>query len=332
MTATFKKKDHAPIIFNNVTLADVKSHKHLGLVLASNLSWTEHISSIIKSVSPMASVMKNLKYQLDRKSLETTYFSFLRPKLEYCCHVWDNCTNRESETLENFQLDIARTVTGARKGTSHEQLYRETNWPTLHQRRQAVKLKKFIKIAHHETPNYLIEMLPDKVGEIRPGSRHADNFRLMKTRTETFKKSFIPSSIKTWNSLDPQERTINYAKSLSRSKPNILFYDGSRDVNVKHSQLRMKCSKLNFHLFLLHVVDSPACSCGFNTEDSKHYLLNCPLYNVERQNMFHSLLTILNANDINENILLFGSADYELKINKTIFKAVHTFISDSKRL
>ena len=72
MTATYKKKDDAPIRFNNVTLAEVENHKHLGLTLSSNLTWKSHICNILKAVSLMSDVMKSLKYQIDRRSLATT--------------------------------------------------------------------------------------------------------------------------------------------------------------------------------------------------------------------------------------------------------------------
>ena len=78
------------IVFNNTALEKVKKHKHLGITIASNLSWASHIDELLSHVSPMADVMRKLKYQIDRKSLETIYFSFMRPKLEYACHIWDN--------------------------------------------------------------------------------------------------------------------------------------------------------------------------------------------------------------------------------------------------
>ena len=37
----------------------------------------------------------------------------------------------ESDLLENFQLNIARTVSGARRGTSHSAIYEELGWQTL---------------------------------------------------------------------------------------------------------------------------------------------------------------------------------------------------------
>ncbi len=77
MTCSFKNVSYTMPRFNNVELDSVKSHKHLGLVLTHDLSWSPHIQSIIKNVSPMIDVLKKLKYNIDRKSLETIYFSFI---------------------------------------------------------------------------------------------------------------------------------------------------------------------------------------------------------------------------------------------------------------
>ena len=107
------------LYFDNIKLTQVDHHKHLGLTLSRNLGWSEHVTNILNSVSPMAGVLKSLKYDIDRRSLESIFFTFIRPKFEYACIVWDNCSKKDSDRLESMQLDIAHTVIGARKGTSH---------------------------------------------------------------------------------------------------------------------------------------------------------------------------------------------------------------------
>ena len=87
--------------------------------------------------------------------MESIYFSFIRPKLEYACQIWDKCSVQDRETLERVQLDVARSLTGARKGTSHAAIYKKTNWQTLSERRKNLKLKYFLKVLNHETPEYM---------------------------------------------------------------------------------------------------------------------------------------------------------------------------------
>ena len=99
-----------------------------------------------------------------------------------------------------------RAITGARKGTSHEYLYMESNWDTLSDWREKSSLKHFSNITNNKAPNYLVSLLPDKLGENRPNSRQAKNFRPIKTRTEKFKQSYIPSSIRLWNNLELEKQ------------------------------------------------------------------------------------------------------------------------------
>ena len=70
--------------------------------------------------------MRKLSKSIDRKSLETSYESFVRSKLEYACVVWDDCSEQDHLALEKCQLRAARIVTGAKKGTSHSKLYMKT--------------------------------------------------------------------------------------------------------------------------------------------------------------------------------------------------------------
>ena len=70
-------------------------------------------------------VMRKLKFKLDRRSLQTIYFSFIRPLLEYVDVVWNNCAQYESNELEKIQNEAARIVTGATKLVSINSLLLE---------------------------------------------------------------------------------------------------------------------------------------------------------------------------------------------------------------
>ena len=70
--------------------------------------------------------------------------------------------------------------------------------------------------------------------------------------------------------------------------------------------------KLNTHLFLLHVVDSSQCISVHEVEESEHYLLNCPLYLIQRQEMLLKL-NQLNIANVNFETMLFGCTAYDFK-------------------
>ena len=164
------------------------------------MSWSSHIDTILGPVSPMADALSKLKYSVDKESFEQIYFSFIRPNLEYGCHIWDNC-DKGDKKKKDFQLSIARTVTGARKGTSHELISNELNWPSLTDRREGVQLRNFLKIMNNEMLQYVVSLIPETFGTNRPQSRNPDNFYSMRARIETYRSSFIPLSVRLYNSL-----------------------------------------------------------------------------------------------------------------------------------
>ena len=114
-------------------------------------------------------------------------------------------------------------------------------------------------------PQYLQYLIPEKTGTKISQSRNPDNVYSMRARIETYRSSFIPSSVRLNASLDIEDRSFEYVNSQMKRPCPCLFYHGSRSSGIRHAQLRMKCSKLNFHLFSLHVVDSPACPLKFCT-------------------------------------------------------------------
>lgn len=90
----------------------------------------------------------------------------------------------------------------------------------------------------------------------------------------------------------------------------------------------MQCSVLSAHLYNMYIIESPKCPCGHYCEDSQHYLLDCPLYTISRQNLFIKIRFLQN---INLNYLLFGDPNLTINENKAIVLAVQDFIEASNR-
>ena len=100
------KPYHPLLFFNNEQIQEVNSHKHLRLYFSNDCSWHEHIEHIKTKAWQRINVMRRLKFQLDRKSLRTVYFSFVRSIIEYADTVWNNCTQYESNELEKFRMRL----------------------------------------------------------------------------------------------------------------------------------------------------------------------------------------------------------------------------------
>ena len=324
---------HPPLILQNTQIDEVQQHKHLGIIFNNKLNWNNHIESLIENTSKLLDVMYKIMYQVDRKSLETIYFTFIRPKLEYAHIVWSDCSQKNQSLLEKCQLRAARIVTGAKKGTSHTKLYDELSWPTLSERRDQAKLLKIHNIIINREPLYLYEQIPKDTTDHSYNLRreHLPNFRC---RTTKLKNSFLPSSIDSWNNLPTDHKSIKSYPEFKKtvfSKTNRnkeLYYFGNRKQNIIHSQLRLNCSNLNDDLFGLHVTESWKCFCCDKRENAYHFFMECPLYQTERAELFR---IVKNLCDPNLNTFLYGNTNLDLATNKSIFEAVQCYIENTHR-
>jgi hypothetical protein len=61
-------------------------------------------------------MLHKFKIKLKRENIETIYFVYIRPLLEYAYELWDGCTILDLNEIEQIQQEAARIVTG---------------WPTL---------------------------------------------------------------------------------------------------------------------------------------------------------------------------------------------------------
>ena len=95
------------------------------------------------------------------------------------------------------------------------------------------------------------------------GKGNENDLKEMNGRSETFRGSYIPDAIKMYNN-NQKGNVIDGNNNITVKTNRKLFEYGNRTTTVKHAQLRMKCSLLSRHLYDLHVVESPACQCGFD--------------------------------------------------------------------
>ena len=123
-------------------------------------------------------------------------------------------------------------------------------------------------------------------------------------RTAYHHNSFFPSSVRIWNNL-PQnikesKSFASFKKALSshynQNKVPCYYYNvGSRQAEILHARLRMRCTSLKQHLFLRNIEPDPYCTnCNLHqVEAIEHYLLKCPKYSNQRTDLINSLNTVV---------------------------------------
>ena len=333
----FSRKLHPqyePLHFDENELIPSTSHKHLGLTLQSDGKWDRHIINLIAKCRMLVSVLKSLKYRLSRRSLEIIYKSFILPHFDYCDVIWDNCTSTLANDLEEIHRDALRTIIGTVKGTSHKTIYRESGFPALKERRRRHKLILYFKIINKHTPAFLNDLLPPLISDVNPyHRRRLYDRRIPACKTELYKSSFFPSTTLLWNSLpiDIQTSTSlsqfkNFLKSTDHT-PQPYYYLGDRRAQIIHTRLRINMSDLNSHLVSRHISDETKCTCGYNSETPRHYLIDCPKYERARNSTINTLQTDM----IKTNLLLHRNRNLSIQTNTEIINTTLNFIQMSER-
>ena len=339
----YQLQTHPTISLNNVQVERTTSQKHLGVILDEKLNFKQHVDSAISKVNKGISLIKKLRYTLPRKSLITIYKVFLRPLIDYGDIIYDQPNNNSfCEKLEAIQYKAALAITGAIQGTSRDRIYAELGLESLKDRRWYKRLTCMFKIMNEQAPHYLINLIPKCNQSIRTRNSHIPTFYC---RTDCFKYSFFPSTLRDWFNLD---EFIRCAESISIFKNRLLSLIRPVQSSVFNifdpkglkllTRLRLEFSHLNEHRFR-HNFEScvnPLCSCSLTTEDTVHYLLHCHHFTHHRIDLMNSVNSVIHnfesLSDLDKKaILLYGDPGLDNNKNKLILEATINYIKVSER-
>ena len=160
--------------------------------------------------------------------------------------------------------------------------------------------------------------------------------------------SFYPNCLSEWNKLEPELRlapsiAVFKKKLLSIIRPPAKSVYGIHDPKglCYLTQLRVGLSKLNFHKFKHNFRDTinPMCPTSDGVEDTEHFLLLCPFFDVQRQDLLAGIVELLQpfvlitdlSNDALIHLLLYGDQDLSYDLNKQILELTLRFIHEIGR-
>ena len=78
----------------------VKQHKHQGVVLSDDLSWSAHITHVLAQGKRKAGFLRYVAKELPADLVSKIYITYVRPTLEYASPVWHgNLSKQQSLAL-----------------------------------------------------------------------------------------------------------------------------------------------------------------------------------------------------------------------------------------
>ena len=102
---------------NNNNVTQVKSQKHLGIILDTRLSFEKDLETVQCKINKTISLVRKLGNLLSKIALIMLYKAFVCPKLDYGDILYDH------QQLESLQCDAGLAITEAIIGSSREKLY-----------------------------------------------------------------------------------------------------------------------------------------------------------------------------------------------------------------
>ena len=354
------ESDSRPLSFRNALVSDSVEHKHLGVVLQSNLKWTKHIEMVAEKAEGSLRYLTIARQFASQAVLSNIYLTLIRPQMEYCCSVWSSISVSDSLRLQKIQNRAARLVTGAPRYASIDRMHADLGWDYVGARRKYFRLTFFHQVLTGKLPSYLTQKVPMR--------DHNHNTRGIQVNTfkfnyNSFKNSLLPLASREYNDLpnrvkanindgqrdiEPstfKEKLKNFLieKGVFMERPPPFLRWGSRSGNALHCALRLGFTTLNLHKFMFLNIGDPNCSnCGVR-EDVKHFLLDCNAYTIQRTVMMTEIhRTLINSDQPHLvtwlerpakclSLLLKGDSSLQTSVNWAIFQLVHKFIQETQR-
>ena len=197
-----KKSVLSPLVLNGTPIETVDCIRYLGISIASDLSWTQHIQTIASKARRLVGLLfRQFYHYADMSTLKKLYVSLIRPHLEYACPIWDPFTAKDRDLLESVQRFASRVClkTWDREYT---EMLSSLNLPSLESRRKTLKLSLLYKIVNNLTV-FPEAPLTSHVVHYPYSTRyvHELSFCNLNGHTSQYLYSYFPDTIKLWNSL-----------------------------------------------------------------------------------------------------------------------------------
>lgn len=186
---------------NGIQLQEVNHHPYLGVELSSDLTWKHHISNITSKAHRILNLLRRHLYGCNREVKNRAFTSLAQPHLEYSSSVWDPYFKQDILALEKVQRKGARFVTGIYSyKESVTSMLDDLHWPPLQDRRKVKRLVTFYKAANNLSPVIIPEYVTPSTNRTRT---HDLAYIQLRANYEQYKNSFLPRTIRDWNSLPP---------------------------------------------------------------------------------------------------------------------------------
>ena len=194
------KKDKLDHLYSllGVVLAKVPHSVYLGVTIRDDLQWESHIQGITSKAARTLGFLRRNLQSCPPQLRNLAYFALVRSKVEYAASVWDPYLTKDINKIEDIQRRAARFVCNDhRQQSSVTEMLAKLEWTSLKERREKSRLSLLNKIVHAKVAIPLDQYLQKSNSRTRAVNSH--KFNVFSPKTEVFRNSFFPRTVKIWN-------------------------------------------------------------------------------------------------------------------------------------
>ena len=190
-------------------VAEVNSHRMLGVEIDRDLSWYEHTSCLAKKMSIKLFQLSKIKHFLDIHSRKLFFFAHIVPIIDYASTLWDSCSDNNFKLINRmYKRALKLILLKSSSLTPHD--YQQLNILTLRNRLLFNKAVCMHKVSYCNAPvkmssNFVINQY-----------RHNHLYSLPRPRSNLFKTSFLYSGGNLWNGLPCELKHISNIDTFKR--------------------------------------------------------------------------------------------------------------------
>ena len=141
-----KNKSTTRYQVSGTELRNVSNSKDLGVIMASDLTWTKHVEEFHKA-NKVLGLLKRTVRNKNMKNFTILYKTLVRPILEYASPVWSPHLSKDIHEIEKLQRRASRIALGQRRQEmAYEDRCKILKWNSLERRREFLSLVEGYKV------------------------------------------------------------------------------------------------------------------------------------------------------------------------------------------
>ena len=133
--------DKVKLSVNDVEVERRDDVKFLGVVIGSELNWEKHVAAVRKKCFGGLATLRRLRNTLPVNLKSGFFNALIKPHLDYCSIVWQECSKVQQGKIEQIQNYSMRQILSMPPRTPSEPLQGILGWDQLAKWRSMLRLQ-----------------------------------------------------------------------------------------------------------------------------------------------------------------------------------------------